>query len=76
MKTALLVLATAALLACGKRSPREDLEASADAFHPDATEVPLSADFERAARRRVRPETYREELARIERELKIEARTR
>jgi hypothetical protein len=67
-----------AIAGCGNRAKPQEADepdyreqAEREAYEPDATEVPLSLDFAQAARRRVHSENYREELSRIERELKL-----
>lgn len=47
-----------------------DLEQEAAAYQPTALEVPLTADFTKAANQRVQSDNYAKELGRIERELK------
>jgi len=79
MARALLLVLLLASAACGKKGadrfePEEDEEGTG--FEPDATEVPMTADFAQAASRRVKADNYREELLRIERELKFASRTR
>jgi len=47
-----------------------ELEDAADDYRPSALEVPLPADFAKAAEKRVQEDNYKKELTRIERELK------
>lgn len=63
---------------CGKEAAPDAFAepSAAAAYDPAPAEVPLAVDFEQAARRRVKADNYREELARIERELKLAARLR
>ena len=64
---------------CGKKGAaseearRDDYDEGEahDTYEPDPTEIPLTVDFEKAVRRKIRADNYREELARIERELKV-----
>lgn len=73
-RQALLLGCFVASLGCGKKQPRylEEGEELETEYAPDPTEVPLTADFAQAAKRRVKPDNYRQELSRIERELKLE----
>jgi hypothetical protein len=70
-----LVPASALLLAasCGNKEPASDCVDDCRPRHtpyaPTAMDVPLPADFTRAAEKRVGADNYRRELSRIEREL-------
>lgn len=78
----LLCALALASVGCGKKRAVSD-EASRDdvdeldqrdergTYEPDPSEIPLTADFEKAVKRKIRADNYREELARIERELKV-----
>lgn len=58
------------LLACGKGDDgASERQPKKRRYQPDPTEVPVSSDFTRAARRRVRADNYKSELSRIELEL-------
>jgi hypothetical protein len=54
----------------------EGQEGADDEYEPSPLDVPLTADFVKAAAKRVTGATYRDELARIERELAYEASKR
>jgi hypothetical protein len=66
-----LQMASVALLlfACGKAEAPSEGEPRKRRYQPDPTEVPVTSDFARAARRRVRADNYKSELSRIELEL-------
>lgn len=71
---------------CGKRHAADEARGTdyderdshdeRDTYEPDPTEIPLTVDFEKAVKRKIRADNYREELARIERELKVSTRQR
>lgn len=56
---------------CGKKAPHHDPACTeeADHYEPSATEVPLPGDYRETAEKRVGPDNYQRELARIAREL-------
>jgi hypothetical protein len=69
MKSVLLIGLGIGIAAGGYGAYRALSAPSEQEYEPSASEVPLTADFEPAASKRVQPESYRNELTRIEREL-------
>lgn len=69
MKSVLLIVLGAGLAAGGYGAFRALSAPSKEEYEPNASEVPLTADFEPAAEKRVHPDNYRNELTRVEREL-------
>ena len=70
---AVALAALMTLIGCGKKSSERDRDRACtedtERFEPSATEIPLPEDYRETAEKRVGPDNYQRELARIAREL-------